>query len=205
MAQEKIIRSHGARVKEAQRLIKMRGERISVFDREAFVEFLLLEDIERLYEARLAREKERIPTTRAGEMAQKRNIAKFNAVLNLFRSAADVARALIDDGHYAEVWRSIPEYPLTKAAGSTKNLRVLREMATKLLRDLYQEAVDALEEQEMLDEELDAIESHDANLRNLRGLPSAESIEALIRDVTEVIPDAETAKAGKSKAKPVIS
>ena len=60
---EKIIRSHRQRVKAAKDLIPSnpiyRGERISIVDREAFVEFFLLEDIRRLYQMRLKREKDR--------------------------------------------------------------------------------------------------------------------------------------------------
>lgn len=67
----KIIRSHRARSKQAKEMLKnndeYRGETISIIDREAFVEFYLLEDIVRLYNNRLKREKNYTPQGRADE------------------------------------------------------------------------------------------------------------------------------------------
>ena len=53
MAKTTFITSHRMRVKKANETIKNLPERISVFDREAYVEFFLLEDIVRLYDYRL--------------------------------------------------------------------------------------------------------------------------------------------------------
>lgn len=53
--EENIIRSHRARVVA----VKYTPLRISPIDKEAFVEFLLLEDIVRLYTVRLENEREK--------------------------------------------------------------------------------------------------------------------------------------------------
>lgn len=72
MQQQKFITSHRDRVQRAIKLISNLSEHISIFDREAFVEFFLLEDIERLYRSRYQKVKGRNPTTREGIFFQKK-------------------------------------------------------------------------------------------------------------------------------------
>ena len=197
---EKLITSHSSRVKRAKEYVKNSPERISIFDREAVVEFYLLEDIVRLYEWRIEQESKKTVQTKGGEMAHKRNLAKFTAVVNLFKSAIEIAWSEITSGNYKAVWSSIPEGALMKAAGSLKYLPELRDLATRMLRRLSEEAIIATSESEALDEDLAAIESHEENVRKVKGLPSEAEIDALIKAVEIAIPDMDVKE---SKPKPV--
>lgn len=200
MAQEKFIRSHRARVKQAEEWRQRSPEKISIFDREAFVEFYLLEDIVRLYEYRMERERDKKVQTRAGEMSKQNNMAKFAAIINIFKSAIEIAWDHIDTGNYKAVWRSIPERQLATAANSIKYLPELRELATTLLRSLSDESVAAVEEWQKQQEELDRIEDHEANVARFKDLPTKDEIDALIRAVEIAIPDSK--KASRINARP---
>lgn len=189
MQQQKFITSHKYRVKRAIEWIKKQPERISIFDREALVEFFLLEDIARLYEHRLTQETQKTVETRAGEKARALNIEKFTAILNLFKSAIEIAWGQITSGNYSVVWRAIPEHALMMASSNVKNLPELRKIAVGLLRQLTDEALAATAENVGLEEDLDDIDSHEANARSVKGLPSSEEIEAIIKAVEVAIPD----------------
>lgn len=186
---EKYITSHATRLKKAKAHIKTSKERISIFDREAFVEFYLLEDIVRLYEYRLEVEKKKVVETRAGEKAKQLNIEKFTAVINIFKSAVEVAWGEITSGNYKAVWKSINERPLMIAAGSLKNLPELRSLAVQLLKELSNEAIKAAEQNVMLDEDLDDLDAHEKNVRTYKDLPSPEEIAAVIKAAEDAIPD----------------
>lgn len=196
--QQKFITSHRSRVKRAEEKRKQSPEKISIIDREAYVEFYLLEDIVRLYEYRLENEKKKAIATRAGEMTQKRNIEKFSAVINIFKSVIEIAWGEITSGNYKAVWGSIPEHALMVAANSLKYMPRLRELAVKMLRTISAEAMEATKESADFDAELDAIEDHEANVRRIMGLPTEAEIEELIRSVEIAIPD-EKPKATKAK------
>lgn len=196
---QQYITSHSARVRKAKEAIKHSPEKISIFDREAYVEFYLLEDIVRLYQYRLEKEKAKKYTTRAGAMTQKRNIEKFSAIIKIFQSAIEVAWGEIDSGNYKVVWKAIHEGALMAAAGNVKNLPELRALAVDLLKELSEEALSATAEDTALEEGLDELEAHEANVRSVRGLPSADEIEEVIRAVEAAIPDNEKASKGKNK------
>ena len=108
---EKYPRSHRARVRQANDTLKnntkYKGQRISIIDREAFVEFYLLEDIVKLYDIRLKEEEKYVPDGRMDQMAKERNIAKFSAIIDVFKAAVGAARAAIDSGDYKRVWKAI--------------------------------------------------------------------------------------------------
>lgn len=197
---QKFITSHRFRVKRAEEARKNSPEKISIFDREAFVEFYLLEDIVRLYEYRLEMEKKKNVETRAGEMAKRRNIEKFTALINIFKSAIEIAWGEITSGNYKAVWKAIPEHALMVAANSLKYLPELRDLAVRLLKTLSEEALEAVGQNVAFDESLDDIEAHDANVRTVRGLPSAVEINEIIRAVEVAIPYDVTSK--KSKPTP---
>ncbi len=203
---QQIIRSHRDRVKQANEFLKnserYRVERISIFDREAFVEFFLLEDILSLYKIRLQDEESRTGETRAEQMAIERNMTKFKAIVSLFNSVIGVARAAINSGEYSLVWKAIPEYPLMMAANSTRKLPQLREMAATLLQALSDGMMEAGREVERMDEDLDNLESHEANVRKVTGLPSMEEIEAVIQEAERAIPDPKDSKTKKSTINP---
>ena len=70
----------------------------------------------------------------------------------------------------------------------------------ELLKELSEEALKATGESGALEESLDDMEAHEANVRKVRGLPSVEEINAVIREVEAAIPDEQP----KSKLKPNI-
>ncbi len=200
--QVKFITSHRSRVKRAEEARKKSPEKISIFDREAYVEFYLLEDIVRLYEYRLDLEKKKQVETRAGEMTKKRNMEKFAAVINIFKSAIEIAWGEINSGNYKAVWSAIHEHALMIAANSLKYLPELRDLAVKLIRALSNDALEATQQSVLFDESLDDVENHESNVRRVKGLPSAEEIDEVIRAIEIAIPDD---KYNKTKPNPNIN
>lgn len=187
--QKQYITSHRFRVKRAEAYRKESPEKISIFDREALVEFFLLEDVVRLYEFRLKNEKQKVVNTRAGQKATNLNLEKFTAILKIFKAAIEVAWAEITSGNYSSVWKAIPEHALMKAAGSVKYLPELREIAVNLLKSLSSDALNASLQNKMLDSALDELEDHETNVRRVRDIPSTEEIEEIIKAVEIAIPD----------------
>lgn len=191
---EKTIRSHRARVKQANETIKnnprYKRERISVVDREAFVEFYLLEDIVKLYNTRLKEERDYIPHGRADEKGKQTNIEKFSAIINVFNAAIGAARASINSGDYKKVWKAIHEGALMAAANSVRSLPELKKLAIELLRELSEDMVEAVSVSRGIDEDLDDLEAHEANVRAVKNLPpTTDEIEEVIKAAEAVIPD----------------
>lgn len=191
---QKTIRSHRERVRRANYVLKedpyFKKERLSILDREALVEFYLVEDILQLYQKRLASEQAYEPHGRAAEKAKALNIKKFTAIINVLDAAIGVARAAIKAGDYTKVRRAIHEGALMAAANSVKNLPELRELAIELLRDLSADTLAAESESLAIDEDLDDLESHEENVRKVKGMaPSVDQIEEIIRAAEEAIPD----------------
>lgn len=178
---QKFIRSRRTRVKKAKLEIKKIPEKITMFDREAFIKFYLLEDIFNLCKFRLLQEKNKKNKTRAGEISTRLNIEKFTAIINIFESAIEVARGEITSANYKAVWKAINERALMIAAGSLKNLPELRDLAVELLKELSDEAVKATEHNMGLNDDLDFIVSHEANVRHCKDLPTPEEIDAVIK------------------------
>ena len=199
MQQQKFITSHWQRVRRAKERIPSLPEKISIIDREAYVEFFLLEDVARLYEYRLEQEKRKVVTTSAGQRAKLANIEKFTAVINLFNSAIEIAWGHITSGNYSAVWKAIPEHALMVAAGSVKNLPTLRKIAVDLLKELMDEAVVATGANIGFEEDQVQLDAHDANVRSVKGLPAPEEIAALIKAVEVAIPDKQKAPRTKIK------
>ena len=191
---EKIIRSHRARVRQANETIKnnlrYKRERISIIDREAFVEFYLLEDIVKLYNIRLKEEQAYIPQGRADEKGRKSNIEKFSAIIRVFNAALGAARTAINSGDYKKVWKAIHEGALMAAANSVRSLPELRALAIEMLRELSADMIVAVSEAHELDEDLDDIDAHEANARSVKDLPpTMDEIEEVIRAAEAAIPD----------------
>lgn len=197
--QTKFITSHRSRVQRAEQARKQSPEKISIFDREAYVEFYLLEDIVRLYKYRLEREQKKVVETRPGHIAKERNIRKFSAIINVFTAAAEIAWGEIDSGNYSVVWSNIPEGALMLAANSLKHLPKLCAMGTKMLQALSDESLQAEQSVVEFDEAMDALEDHEANVRSLRGMPSPEEIKAIIMEAKSAV--AEGIPVAKSKSK----
>ena len=185
--QTKFITSHRDRVARANEFVRKSPEKMSLIDREAVVEFYLLEDIERLLEYRLQTEQQTVYQTRAGQLAQSRKIAKYTAAINVFRSMIEVSISQIHDGQYKDVWSNIPEHALMFAAGNTKNLKKLCEMAPKSLRDIFDDANEAIEMHEGLQEALDELEDHDKNVRTVKGMPTNDDLTGTLNEMKEVV------------------
>ena len=191
---EKFIRSHRERLVHAKEIIinepRYRNERISIIDREAFVEFLLLEDICKLYEHRLEKEKAYIPNGAADKKGKEANIEKFIAIIKVFEAAIGAARSAINSGDYKKVWQAIHERPLMTASNSIKYLPELRELAVTMLKDLINDAVSGTSEIIKLDEGLEYLYIHESNLRFVKGVPeNKESIDEIIKAAENIIPD----------------
>ena len=191
---EKYPRSHRARVRQANDTLKnntkYKGQRISIIDREAFVEFYLLEDIVKLYDIRLKEEEKYVPDGRMDQMAKERNIAKFSAIIDVFKAAVGAARAAIDSGDYKRVWKAIHEGALMAAANSVRNLPELKKMAIELLRELSEDMIFAQDVSHEIDEELDDVEAHEKNVRAVKDIPpTMDEIEEVIRVAEAAIPD----------------
>ncbi len=190
----KTIRSHRERVKHANWTInnvpRYKRERISIIDREAFVEFYLLEDIARLYTERLKEEEAYRPQGRADEKGKKVNVEKFSAIINVFNAAIGAARTAINSADYKKVWKAIHEHQLMVAANSVKNLPELRELAIDLLRELSSDMTAALDVNNDLEGDLDDLDAHEENVRRVKNLPpTVEEIEEVIRAAEAAIPD----------------
>lgn len=191
---EKTIRSHRARVKQANDTLKnnprYKRERISLIDREAFVEFYLLEDIVKLYNTRLREEQAYTPQGRADEKGKKQNIEKFSAIIAVFNAAIGAARSAINSGDYKKVWKAIHEGALMAAANSVRSLPELKSLAIELLRELSEDMVVAVGVSHELDEDLDDLEAHEENVRRVKDLPpTMDEIEEVIRAAEAAIPD----------------
>ncbi len=191
---EKTIRSHRARVKQANDTLKNNPryskERISIIDREAFVEFYLLEDIVKLYNDRLRDEQTYVSQGRLDEKGRKKNIEKFSAIIAVFNAAIGAARSAINSGDYKKVWKAIHEGALMAAANSVKRLPELKNLAIEMLRDLSDDMLVAVEVSRQLDEDIDDVDAHELNVRKVKDLPmTAEYIEEVIRTAEAAIPD----------------
>lgn len=189
MNQQNFITSHRMRVARAKREIGKLPFRVSLIDREAFVEGYLLEDIVRLYEYRLRETEKSEPSTPAGIRAKRLNLEKFNAIIKIFQSCNEVAKAQIQSGNYSIVWKSIPEHPLMVAAGSVKNMPKLREMAIVLLRSLVDETIQVGREEKTYDEQIADLDEHEINARKIYDVISPDQVEEIIKEVEDAFAD----------------
>ena len=177
--QQKLITSHGFRVKRAKEYVKNSPEKISIIDREAIVEFYLLEDIQRLYVYRLNRAIQSPPRqTRDGAMSGASTQKILRSTLHLIQSAIEIAEDKINTGRYSDVWKAIPEGALMHAAGNLKYLEKMKEMLSELLGQLSPEALQAVQVVMKREEELDDIRDNEANYCEHFGI-SLEEFEAI--------------------------
>jgi hypothetical protein len=180
---EKIIRSHRARVKQANEYIKNSSERISIFDREAFVEFFLLEDIERLYKIRQSKVSSRKPETKEGIFYQKKQREKIAYLLYMLKSCIEIMFGKISEGRYSDVWKAIHEHALMVAAGREKYLDQLISLTEGMLEEVDKAAFKYSQKMHDKGIFLTALEKTDEDLRTLEGLPSDEEGIGYINDV----------------------
>lgn len=187
---EKFITSHKSRVKRANEYRATSPERISIIDREALVEFYLLEDVLRLLEWRLGesiRDYKDVTEQNEpfGKQATQSNIATFTAMIDIFKATINVSRAQIRCGNYKAVWRAIPEHVLMTAANQVGNLKILKDIVIGMIKTLMEEALEAQGIKMTLDEYLRSAQSHDANVRAVKGLPSPEELKKLIDNLVQ--------------------
>ena len=104
------IRSHRDRVKHAKEIIATKSDlygwtKVSIVDREAIVEWLLLEDLVALFRNRLTMYEERLKTdkTAYSRKSDEAFIDKYKALLLVVTAAKDVSRNLIMDGNFRPV------------------------------------------------------------------------------------------------------
>lgn len=202
--QVKFITSHSARVKRAKEFLKRYPEKVSLIDREAFVEFFLLEDIERLYKFRLKNIVSAAEATGTldGQLSSVAAERILSASLHLLRSAIEVSKNKILLGRYSEVWKAIPEGALMRAAGSTKYLEQMKAMLVDLLGQLSPESLRAMQVILKRNEELDAIKAHEANVQLVKGI-SVEEFESTVNPSVLEVSDVE--KNNKNKPNPNIT
>ncbi len=86
-------------------------------DKEAIVEYLLLEDIKAEYCRRLDRYKESTElTTEAGRLARESNINRFTYIIHALTIAIETSMESIHAGEYTKVRRAIKERLLQRKA-----------------------------------------------------------------------------------------
>lgn len=180
MQQQKFITSHKERIARAKRIIDQLPENISIFDREAFVEFFLLEDIERLYRFRYQKVKEQHPKTREGIFFQKKQLEKIHYLIYMLTGCIEVFNMKIDVGAYSDVWKAIHEHQIRVAAGNMKYLDQLVKMTEFMLKEVDEEALDIARKMLEKGEFMNELEAHDANVRSLRGIPEYEEVNDVI-------------------------
>lgn len=184
------IRSHRARVQAAKDFLatssRYSAEKISLLDREAFVEFFLLEDIYALYEMRLANAQSRNKKTLAGKYSKEANIRKFKAFLDVLGSAMEVAEGMIESGEYSTVRRAIPEALLMIFANSVKFLPTLTKIATEMYEDLSGESLEAEDQRDGMTESVEETRAHEENVRRAKALPDFDP--GLAATIEEVLP-----------------
>lgn len=184
------ITSHSFRRKRANDVVARSPERISVFgDREALVEYYLIEDIIHLYEYRLKQVLNDPASTKGGKIGASKSAQKYTALLNIFKTIGDLSRILLHEGNYTAVRTAIHERALMRAAGKMKYIAKMKNMAIDIARSLSQECLDVWAANTEMEEEFDIVEMTEEDLRTVRGLPSQDEVAALIRELETAIPD----------------
>jgi hypothetical protein len=198
------LRTHGERIKAAKAIIQSRNQKINIIEREAFVEFLLLEDIHKDYSERLLRAKRDYDA--AADAFDKRtnqsNVRIFNAVVKVFRALISVTKALIEQGNYTAVWSAIPESKLAKMAKDPKRYGELAELSAIILKRLGNDAIAGEEVGKILDEAIEDFDSNKANARVVYDIPSSSDINAIVAETLTV---AESILGSAKKTKPKIN
>lgn len=144
MARTPIIHSHRARIAEAKDWIRREGLRCSIFDREALVEFLLLEQVKAELEHRMIRFKSDYVTAESqlGKNALEGKMVTTENTIKILTSVIEVLKAFIYDEQYSLVWKVIPEHVLMKAATNTKRIKELLFVVTAIGDDTYDKALE---------------------------------------------------------------
>lgn len=211
MARTPIIHSHRARIAEAKDWIRREGLRCSIFDREALVEFLLLEQVKAELEHRMIRFKSDYVTAESqlGKNALEGKMVTTENTIKILTSVIEVLKAFIYDEQYSLVWKVIPEHVLMKAATNTKRIKELLFVVTAIGDDTYDKALEvegvrkfgenvATESKEEFDAKR---KSQDDVLNNKSPSNMGESLKESLEGLKKTLENSEIKPKDKSKDK----
>ena len=177
------INTHRERVQRALRWKETQRVPINRIQLEAVVEFFLLEDIERHYRMKKLDAQARNVRSDLGKYAHNKTIEICSQIVDTYCTIIEVARELIDLENYSAVSKAIPEGQLMRNARNPRKLRQLKESTILMLKNLMRESLN-LTELKFDDEDiLYELESHEANYKKIKGLPSQVEFEEMIKKV----------------------
>lgn len=186
---EKTIRSHRERVRHANYIIKedafFRRMRISIFDREAFVEFFLLEDLLRHYKIIYDDISSKRKETREGKFHQEKQLEKIRYAIYMLKKCIEIMQDKLSSGAFSEVWKAIREHQLMVAAGKLKYLDNLVKLIEEMLKEVDAEALEAARKKLAANEFMDDLENHDKNVRSYYGLESESTINEIVKPMDD--------------------
>lgn len=189
---DKTIRSHRARAKQANHVLKydeyFSTVRVSIFDREAFVEFLLLEDVRDHYINTYKYVKSQKKETREGAFYRKRQLETIHYLIYMLNKCIEIMHGKLSSGAYSDVWKAIHERQIMVAAKNIKYLNDLVGIVEVMLKDVDSEALELAKSKRVAEEFMDDLEIHDANVRTHFGL-DADTIDDVVEpeDVTSAL------------------
>ena len=132
MAKEKFITSHKFRVEKAKKQLETWPDKVTIFDREAFVEFYLFEDIIKFYKFKLSEEASKEVSDEKSEKKKNAKIKIYSEIIDVFSGICELAYAYMRNGNYKIVWSSVPEHALMTAANKPKYSKKLLEIAMEI-------------------------------------------------------------------------
>ncbi|MGN0796853.1 MAG: hypothetical protein ACI4M5_01450 [Christensenellales bacterium] len=177
------IRNHKERKEAAECFL--RNNRITYYQREAYIEFFLIEDIYNLYTYRLKishlrYQKEKDAYNRH---IYSLSLQQFCALLDILKKNMILLEAMIQRGEYKVVEKSIPEHKLMRMAANVKNLHKLAELASKLHKRMSEETLKYIVVDDDLRKVLADEKSHFENSKIVKGLMSDEETLNMVDDL----------------------
>lgn len=179
------IRSHAERVKKANEYVKKfraEGKSINIFDREAIVEYLLLEDLcnyakDNVVEMRAIVEgKGKKLSSKGGRLAASTKAREYAALAKGLQTLTEVVYLKIQNGEYSSVWKMIPEHILMKMARSQKYLMQFIAIVTDMLKESKNDMQFAEFGYQKVDEEIDRIEAEIKNMDEINSVGGLENV-----------------------------
>lgn len=131
------VRTHKERVKYVRFLLETetyKSRLISNIDREAFVVFLLLEDLDKLYKKRF---EYKLNDKREHDY---KILKTYDEIIYFLNSSITIAHSCIITGHYKTVWSNVSEKALIAASESEKHIfdfyKLVKEMCVKFCAEV---------------------------------------------------------------------
>ena len=168
------IRSHAERVKKANEYVKKfraEGKSINIFDREAIVEYLLLEDL-----CNYAKDNVVELSSKGGRLAASTKAREYAALAKGLQTLTEVVYLKIQNGEYSSVWKMIPEHILMKMARSQKYLTQFIAIVTDMLKESKNDMQFAEFGYQKVDEEIDRIEAEIKNMDEINSVGGLENV-----------------------------